>query len=73
MGKDPTRSYRPTHRNYIGLDKTERYNPIKKSKSKGKGRITKLPRKDFDGPINVRSQKTKNTPIQVLKKEHIKV
>ena len=31
MGKDATRSYRPTTRHYVGLDKTKRHNPIKKS------------------------------------------
>ena len=57
MGKDPTRSYRPTHRHYVGIDKSKRHDPIKKKSKKGKSASQPLPRS--------RKIKMPSSPIQV--------
>ena len=58
MGKDPTRSYRPTHRQYVGIDKSKRHDPIKKKSRKGKS-INQLPMQ------RMHKTKTSNTTLQV--------
>ena len=58
MGKDATRSYRPTARHYIGLDKTKRsklarHDPIKISK---KPKKTAGPKSKQNGPNSLMAQ-----------------